>query len=78
MLLGSPICQLKPGSLAERCYGTTEIRERHRHRYEFNQAYEQTLTVIGADRSTVMQGHNQRNGSIVGITFWDGNGIAAA
>jgi len=43
MRLGSYSCQLKPGSLAARCYGTNEVRERHRHRYEFNKAYEQTL-----------------------------------
>jgi CTP synthase len=43
MRLGSYPCQLKPGSLAERCYGRAEVRERHRHRYEFNQEYEQTL-----------------------------------
>jgi len=43
MRLGSYPCVLEPGSLAARCYGTTEIRERHRHRYEFNQVYEQHL-----------------------------------
>jgi CTP synthase len=47
MRLGSYPCQLKPGSVAERCYGTSEIRERHRHRYEFNQAYEETLIDAG-------------------------------
>jgi CTP synthase len=47
MRLGSYPCRLKTGSLAERCYGTAEIRERHRHRYEFNQAYEQTLVGAG-------------------------------
>jgi CTP synthase len=47
MRLGSYPCRLKPGSLAERCYGTSEIRERHRHRYEFNQAYEKTLIEAG-------------------------------
>jgi CTP synthase len=44
MRLGAYPCQLKPGSLAESCYGQGEISERHRHRYEFNQAYEKTLT----------------------------------
>ncbi len=39
MRLGSYTCQLKPGSRAAAIYGTSEIRERHRHRYEFNQAY---------------------------------------
>jgi CTP synthase len=47
MRLGSYTCRLKPGSLAARCYGRTEIRERHRHRYEFNQAYEKTLVDNG-------------------------------
>ena len=44
MRLGSYTCQLKAGSLAARCYGKREIRERHRHRYEFNQEYEKALT----------------------------------
>ncbi len=36
MRLGAQPTHLEPGSLAARCYGTTEISERHRHRYEFN------------------------------------------
>jgi CTP synthase len=47
MRLGAYRCQLKPGSVAESCYGQSEISERHRHRYEFNQAYEKTLTDAG-------------------------------
>jgi CTP synthase len=43
MRLGSYSCQLKPGSRAARIYGASEVRERHRHRYEFNQAYLETL-----------------------------------
>jgi CTP synthase len=43
MRLGAYPCQLKEGSLAARCYGTAEISERHRHRYEFNQEYEKAL-----------------------------------
>ena len=39
MRLGSYPCTLLPGSLAERIYGTTQINERHRHRWEFNNAY---------------------------------------
>jgi CTP synthase len=35
---------LEPGSRAAQVYGATEIRERHRHRYEFNRAYESCLT----------------------------------
>ena len=39
MRLGSYSCTLDPGSHAERAYGETEISERHRHRYEFNNRY---------------------------------------
>jgi CTP synthase len=38
MRLGAWDCVLVPGSLAATAYGKTEISERHRHRYEFNQA----------------------------------------
>jgi CTP synthase len=43
MRLGAYPCKLQPGSLAERIYGTNEISERHRHRYEFNPRYEDQL-----------------------------------
>jgi CTP synthase len=48
MRLGRYPCDLVPGSLAHRIYGTTTISERHRHRYEFNRMYEQTLVDHGA------------------------------
>lgn len=47
MRLGAYTCALKPGSLAEHAYGSNEISERHRHRYEFNREYEQVLTDHG-------------------------------
>jgi CTP synthase len=47
MRLGAWTCVLEPGSLAARAYGTTEISERHRHRYEFNREYEPVLTGAG-------------------------------
>jgi CTP synthase len=47
MRLGAYDCALTPGSLAARLYGSTLISERHRHRYEFNQAYESCLTQGG-------------------------------
>ncbi|MGA2438598.1 MAG: CTP synthase [Acidobacteriaceae bacterium] len=47
MRLGAWACRLEPGSLAARAYGTTEISERHRHRYEFNREYEPVLTGAG-------------------------------
>src|SRR5258708_789865 len=39
MRLGSYPCSLKPGTLAHHIYGTDEINERHRHRWEFNNEY---------------------------------------
>ena len=39
MRLGGQNCRLEPGSLARRVYGTPQVRERHRHRYEFNNRY---------------------------------------
>jgi CTP synthase len=47
MRLGSYACDLAPGSLAQRMYGTNLIHERHRHRYEFNCLYERALTEHG-------------------------------
>jgi CTP synthase len=39
MRLGSYACRLKEGTKARELYGTDLIHERHRHRYEFNNAY---------------------------------------
>ncbi len=39
MRLGSYPCELKPGTLAYSIYGHSPISERHRHRWEFNNAY---------------------------------------
>ena len=39
MRLGSYPCTLKEGTLASRIYETTQISERHRHRWEFNNSY---------------------------------------
>jgi CTP synthase len=47
MRLGAWACKLEPSSLAAKAYGTTEISERHRHRYEFNREYEPILTGAG-------------------------------
>ncbi len=47
MRLGAWTCVMEPGSLAATAYGTTEISERHRHRYEFNREYEAILTGAG-------------------------------
>jgi CTP synthase len=39
MRLGSQPCEVVPGSLAHRIYGSTTVAERHRHRYEVNNHY---------------------------------------
>ena len=47
MRLGSYACRLQEGSLAQQIYGTAEVRERHRHRYEFNNDFREILTSKG-------------------------------
>ena len=47
MRLGAYDCEIVPGSLAERLYGQKHIQERHRHRYEFNNAYRTLLEQHG-------------------------------
>lgn len=47
MRLGAYPCVLEEGTSAFRAYGTKEISERHRHRYEFNNAYREILTRQG-------------------------------
>lgn len=47
MRLGAYECVLKEGSLAHRLYGRRKISERHRHRYEVNNDYRETLTRNG-------------------------------
>ena len=47
MRLGAWPCVMESDSLAAHAYGTTEISERHRHRYEFNREYEAILTGAG-------------------------------
>jgi CTP synthase len=47
MRLGGWPCRLAENSFAHRAYGTREINERHRHRYEFNREYEERLKACG-------------------------------
>jgi CTP synthase len=47
MRLGAYPCKLAPGSLASQIYGATEISERHRHRFEVNNAYRDDLEKHG-------------------------------
>ena len=45
--LGSYPCEIAEGTQMARCYGVSHIDERHRHRYEFNNDYRETLTKAG-------------------------------
>ncbi|MBT0663278.1 CTP synthase [Geobacter pelophilus] len=47
MRLGAYPCSLAKGTFAQKAYGATDIYERHRHRYEFNNSYRETLKSNG-------------------------------
>lgn len=47
MRLGAYDCELRRRSKASRAYGALKISERHRHRYEFNNAYKEQLEKAG-------------------------------
>ena len=47
MRLGQWVCCLAPGSKAEAAYGQPIVFERHRHRYEFNNAYRKRMEQAG-------------------------------
>lgn len=53
MRLGSWKCTLKEGTLAHQIYGKTQIEERHRHRYEYNNKYAAQLESAGLISSGV-------------------------
>jgi CTP synthase len=47
MRLGAYDCELAPHTLARRIYGSAQISERHRHRWEFNNHYREQLRAAG-------------------------------
>lgn len=47
MRLGAYPCNIKSGTLLEKVYGKTNISERHRHRYEFNNTYREAIEKSG-------------------------------
>ncbi len=47
MRLGSYPCTIKKGTLAEKIYKTTDIEERHRHRFEYNNTYREQMEEAG-------------------------------
>jgi len=67
MRLGAYNCQLKKGTLAYSIYRQRLISERHRHRYEFNPAYEDFLESAGL----VISGKNPEHGLVEMIELKD-------
>ena len=51
--LGAYPCVIEPKTTMERCYGKTEISERHRHRYEFNNDYRDAMQKAGLTLSGI-------------------------
>lgn len=47
MRLGNYDCSLVKGTKAQKLYNATTVQERHRHRYEFNSAYQENLESVG-------------------------------
>jgi CTP synthase len=68
MRLGAYPCVLKSGSAAAQIYGTHEISERHRHRYEFNNAYRDQLT-----RAGLIQSGTSPDGRLVEVVELEGH-----
>jgi CTP synthase len=60
MRLGGYSCKIEKNSHAHAAYGRTEITERHRHRYEFNNAYHATFEKAGMKAT----GHNPETGLV--------------
>lgn len=60
MRLGEFDCEIKEGTLAYKAYEKTNIRERHRHRFEFNEAYREKYEKAGM----IMSGINPQTGLV--------------
>ena len=74
--LGAYPCKINENTLLYKCYGESEIFERHRHRYEFNNEYREVLTkngmVIGGtspDGYIVETIENPKNDFFIGVQF---------
>lgn len=76
MRLGSYPCQIRHGTMMQKCYNATRIDERHRHRYEFNNEYREVLTQAGLkisgtspDETIVETVEIPQNDFYVGVQF---------
>ena len=71
--LGAYPCRIVPGTQMQRVYGTLEISERHRHRYEFSNEFRDALTAAGLTISgTSPDGHIVETVEIEGNDFYVG------
>ena len=76
MRLGAYICDLKPHSHAHKAYQQSQISERHRHRYEFNNTYKEKMEQKGFHISGLLKNENlceiaeiQNHPWMVGVQF---------
>ena len=58
MRLGNYPCTLEEGSFAKKAYDGSKITERHRHRYEFNNKYRNTLREKGLRTAGICPGRD--------------------
>jgi len=58
MRLGAHICELKPNTHAQQAYQQSQISERHRHRYEFNNKYKEVMEQRGFQISGTLKNEN--------------------
>ena len=67
MRLGGYNCHLENGTKARALYGESDIIERHRHRFEFNNAYRDRLEAAGL----VVSGVNRERGLVEAVELKD-------
>lgn len=67
MRLGAYNCDIMPGTKLAAAYGATQIKERHRHRYEFNNTYLQAFE----DAGMIASGKNPETGLVETIELKD-------
>ncbi len=58
MRLGAYTCEIKPNTHAQRAYKQSQISERHRHRYEFNNFYKEVMEKKGFVISGILKDDN--------------------
>lgn len=67
MRLGSYKCHLTQGTKIAEAYGSTDIEERHRHRFEFNNKYKEDFEAAGV----IFSGHNPDSGLVEAVELPD-------